>query len=234
MLDVLVFSRPPTLRLRYLQSGSLSAVAHATIVALALVATAPGGSLREALAFDTTLVYIAPDRAVEPEKVAQEEEQAARQVLLVDVPVRGFQTIAAIADIPNEIPPIDLTQRFDPRDYSGKGIEGGVADGRDMDVAPGTVVRYSPVFEVAVVEEKPAMLEAGAPEYPPLLRQAGVQGRAVLEFVVDTWGRVEPKTIAYFGSSRTPVSADVGHLFRSMSDTRFARCRTPRERWGAG
>jgi hypothetical protein len=40
--------------------------------------------------------------------------------------------------------------------------------------------------------------------------------------------------IAYFGPSRTPVSADVGHRFRSISDTRFARCRTPELGRGAG
>ena len=39
---------------------------------------------------------------------------------------------------------------------------------------------------------------------------------------------------AYFGPCRTPVSADVGQRFRSISDTRFARCRTPEPGRGAG
>ena len=39
------------------------------------------------------------------------------------------------------------------------------------------------------------MLTAPLPVYPELLRQAGVQGRVVLEAVVDTTGRVLPQSI---------------------------------------
>jgi len=37
--------------------------------------------------------------------------------------------------------------------------------------------------------------------YPPLLRLAGITGRAVLEFVVDVQGRVETGTIKVIESS---------------------------------
>lgn len=194
MLDVLVLSRPPSWRLRYFGGGSVSAAAHSVILALLAFVTGRSAAVQEALGFDTTLVYVAANRPAEPERQA-EPERAARQVLLVDVPVKGFQTIAAITEIPTELPPIDLSERFDPRDYSGTGVEGGVAEGQEVDVAPGTVVRYSPVFEVSVVEEKPEIIEAGVLEYPSLLRQAGVEGRVVLEFVVDPQGRVEAGTI---------------------------------------
>jgi len=200
MLDVLVLSRPPSWRLRYFGGGSVSAAVHFAILALIVFATGRTAAVQEALAFDTTLVYVAANRPAPLEQQA-EEERAARQVLLVDAPVRGFQTIAAITEIPTDLPPIDLTEHFDPRDYSGTGVEGGVAEGREMDVAPGTVVRYSPVFEVSVVEERPAILEPGELEYPPLLRQAGIQGRTVLEFVVDARGRVEAGTIKVIQSS---------------------------------
>ena len=202
MLDVLILSRPPSWRLRYLGGGSVSASAHSAILALIVVATGRTAAMQNALGFDTTLVYVAPDRPAEPDRqAAQERERAARQVLLVDEPVKGFQTIAAVTDIPTQLPPIDLTDRFDPRDYSGTGVEGGVADGREMDVAPGTVVRYAPVYEIAVVEEQPALIEPGTLEYPPLLQQAGIEGRAVLEFVLDPQGRVEPATITVVTSS---------------------------------
>ena len=42
---------------------------------------------------------------------------------------KGFQTLAASIKVPTEIPPVDLTSSFDPRDYSGVGIEGGAFDG---------------------------------------------------------------------------------------------------------
>ena len=117
MLDVLVLSRPPSWRLRYFGGGSVSAAAHSAILTLIVFATGRSAAVQQALGFDTTLVYVAPHRTPEPDRQAeQEREQAARQVVLVDAPVKGFQTIAAITDIPNELPPVDLTERFDPRD----------------------------------------------------------------------------------------------------------------------
>ena len=44
-------------------------------------------------------------------------------------------------------------------------------------------------------EENAEVLTAPLPVYPELLRQAGVQGRVVLEAVVDTTGRVLPQSI---------------------------------------
>ncbi len=39
------------------------------------------------------------------------------------------------------------------------------------------------------------MLAGPVPAYPELLRQAGIEGRVVLEAVIDTTGRVEPGSI---------------------------------------
>ncbi len=122
--------------------------------------------------------------------------------MLVDAPVKGFQTIVAVTDIPTELPPIDLTERFDPRDYSGVGVEGGVAEGRELDVS-----ETMAVFAASVVEEKPEVLESAALMYPPLLRQAGIEGRAVLEFVVDPRGFVEANTIKVIKSSHPAFTA---------------------------
>jgi protein TonB len=45
-------------------------------------------------------------------------------------------------------------------------------------------------------EEPAEALSGPLPVYPDLLRQAGVQGRVVLEAVVDTTGRVLPQSIS--------------------------------------
>ena len=47
-----------------------------------------------------------------------------------------------------------------------------------------------------VSEEHAEILTGPLPVYPDLLRQAGVQGRVVLEAVVDTTGRVLSQSIA--------------------------------------
>jgi len=196
MLDVLILSRPPSLRGKYFGAGSLSAVVHSGIVILALFATQHAATVTQALAFDTTLVYVA-NRPPEPEQ--QREEP---QIVLVDAPVRGFQTIVAVTEIPTELPPIDLSEKFDPRDYSGTGVEGGVAEGRELDPS-----ETMAVFAVSVVEEPPEVLESAALVYPPLLQQAGIEGRAVLEFVVDPRGYVETNTIKVIKSSHPAFTA---------------------------
>jgi len=50
-------------------------------------------------------------------------------------------------------------------------------------------------IDVAFVDQLPAILAGPVPSYPDLLRQAGIQGRVVLEAVVDTVGHVEPGLI---------------------------------------
>lgn len=49
--------------------------------------------------------------------------------------------------------------------------------------------------DVAFVDQVPAILAGPIPAYPDLLRQAGIQGRVLLEAVVDTVGHVERGSI---------------------------------------
>src|SRR2546422_622832 len=115
----------------------------------------------------------------------QEQQNAADPppVQLADA-LPGFQPVAVSAQIPIDMPPVDLQQRFDPKDYSGSGVEGSRAS--DM------VVSGNEVYAEGLVEERPALLSAPAPVYPALLKQAGIQGRVILPAVIDTTGRGEP------------------------------------------
>jgi protein TonB len=110
----------------------------------------------------------------------------------LDPPPRGFQTVDAPIDIPSEIPPIDLSERFDPRDFSGVGQEGGVFSGVEGGTGP---VDLTQTFMEAAVDEPPERLSGPSPRYPEMLRQAGIEGSVVLEFVIDTTGRVEESSI---------------------------------------
>jgi protein TonB len=105
----------------------------------------------------------------------------------LDVPLKGFQTVIAPTEIPTDIPPVDLTETFDPRDYSGQGVEGGIATG----VEP----TANQVYLESVVEEKPEPLSGPPLQYPEMLRQAQVQGRVMVEAIIDTSGRAEPASI---------------------------------------
>src|SRR5256886_12267540 len=91
-----------------------------------------------------------------------------------------FRSIAPDV-IPTNIPPVNLQEKFDPKDYSGTGVEGGVATG--------IVPTGNEVFMEAIVEEKPSVLSGPQPQYPELLRQAGIQGRVMVQAIIDTTGR---------------------------------------------
>jgi len=127
---------------------------------------------------DTTAVLLTPQ--------AQQKPPDPAPVQLVEA-LKGFQTVVVPAQIPTDMPPVDLQQRFDPKDYSGSGIEGGHASG--------IVVGGNEVYAEALVEERPALLSAPPPDYPVLLKQAGIQGRVILRAVIDTTGRVEPASV---------------------------------------
>ena len=51
------------------------------------------------------------------------------------------------------------------------------------------------VFMEAVVEERPAVLSAPTLHYPELLRQAQIQGRVLVQAIIDTLGRAEPPSV---------------------------------------
>jgi len=51
------------------------------------------------------------------------------------------------------------------------------------------------VFVESVVEERPEILSGPALVYPDLLRQAGVQGRVLIQAIIDTTGRAEPSSV---------------------------------------
>ena len=62
---------------------------------------------------------------------------------------------------------------------------------------------------VATVEQRPALIENScqAPAYPDSLRAAGVEGRVMLEFVIDTSGTVEQSTVRVLSSSNLSLEA---------------------------
>jgi protein TonB len=156
--------------------GVTSRALHAGLIAGAVYATMAARPADTSVKIDTTVVLLAQEQKA-PE---------APKVQLVE-PLKGFQTVVVPTVIPATVPPIDLEQKFDPKDYTGIGVEGGRADG----LTP----PENAVYAEAVVEERPALLSAPPPPYPDILKQAGIQGRVLLSAIVDTTGRVEPNSI---------------------------------------
>ena len=112
------------------------------------------------------------------------------------------------------IPDIDLSKKVtDEADFSGKGVAGGVAKGKEG----GAVVQSDqPYFEFQV--EKPVVPAPGSisPRYPDMLRQAGVEGEVLAQFVVDTTGKAEAGSLKILKSSHDMFVQSVKNALPQM------------------
>lgn len=194
MFDVLVESRPKKKGLRGIFSSTfMSVILHGALIYGAIVGTMKAGEVVQNLTQDTTMVFLTEE---EPEP--EPEEPPPPQLATLNPPPKGFQTLTAPVEIPTEIPPVNLNERFDPRDYSGVGVEGGIAAGVEGGTGP---VDLTQIFVEAVVDEPPVLLSRPPLRYPSLLRDAGIEGEVVIEVVIGTDGHPESETFKVISSS---------------------------------
>jgi TonB family protein len=227
MLDVLIASAAPhQVRARWLTTSTIT---HGLLVALALSVTRSALENPPVTVADPAILLFMPKPPPPPPQPEAKPEPVVPATLVAEPPPKGFQTVVAPRDMPDVIPPVDLTQRpLDPRDFTGRGVEGGVAAGVvggtgmvDPDGGGDLNAIYEATtqddrFEQAVVVLQPA------PRYPKLLEAAGIEGKVSLEFVIDTLGRVEAGSIrilnstheAFESSARGAVAAAVFHPAR--------------------
>ena len=177
MFDNLIESRRKSNRKRIFGVGFVSLTIHTVLIAAAVYATLNAGQTDNSVKVDTTVVYLQQQQQKPPEQ----------QPVQLDVPLKGFQTVVAPDVIPTNLPPVNLQEHFDPKDYSGTGVEGGIATGM--------VPTGNEVFMEAIVEEKPSVLSGPIPVYPELLKQAQIQGRVIVQAVIDTLGRAELNSV---------------------------------------
>ncbi len=178
MFDNLIESKRKKSGRRMFGVGAVSLVIHTVVIAGAVYATLSAGETDNSVKMDTTAVFLDQPKAEKPPE---------QQPVQLDVPLKGFQTVVAPDVIPTNIPPVNLQEHFDPKDYSGSGVEGGLATGM--------VPTGNEVFMEAIVEEKPAVLSGPTLQFPELLRQAQIQGRVLVQAIIDTLGRAEPPSV---------------------------------------
>lgn len=192
MFDNLIESRRTLSGRAILTQGTPSVIFHVVLIAFGVYATAHAGQAVE----ERIHVFTVRMRAPEPPK---NEPPPPEQVATVNPPPKGFQTLAIPVNIPVDIPPPSQSN-FNAADFSGVGVEGGVA--RGVEGGTGPVISDQPYLE-AVVEERPDLIQntCGMMRYPDMLRQAGVEGRVMVEVVLDTLGRAERGSLRILQSS---------------------------------
>lgn len=176
---------------------AVSFVLHGVLIFGAIKATQGAAEAVRDIVVDTTMVFLRPPETPPPPP----EPPPENVVVSANPPPQGFQIITPPDNIPTEIPPVNLNERFDPRDFTGKGVEGGIATG--VVGGTGPVPIEGEVFLAAEVDETPSV-QAGSNclgKYPPVMQSAGIPGKVVLQFVVNTDGRVDAGSIKVMSST---------------------------------
>src|SRR5687768_15133306 len=166
-----------------------SVILHGVLIAGAVYATA-NAAIQNEKPRQEKIDFVETPKDEPPPPKDEPPPPPPPDIVAAPPPPKGFQVLTAPVEIPDVIPDIDLSKKVtDENDFSGKGVAGGVAKG--VEGGKAVVQSDQPYFEFQV--EKPVVPAPGStsPRYPDMLRQAGVEGEVLAQFVVDTTGRAE-------------------------------------------
>lgn len=167
----------------------VSIALHAVLITLAVYGTLSAG---QKVAEKNRQEEVTFAKTPPPPPPPDQPKPPPPDVVAAPPPPKGFQVLQAPINIPDKIPDIDLSKAVtDEKDFSGKGVAGGKANG----VVGGTPTNSDqPYFEFQV--EKPALARDGNPnpKYPSMLESSRVEGKVLAQFVVDTNGRADMST----------------------------------------
>ncbi|HYV95966.1 MAG TPA: TonB family protein [Gemmatimonadaceae bacterium] len=186
-------------------------VLHALAIAGAVVATHRVVSAAQPIEH-TQPVYVAPPVEARPPEAEPVHATSAT------APAITVQIAVAPVEIPDVLPPIDLSRRVtNEADYLNAVRRGAAVGVESQGTARGADLNATYLsFQV----EKPALQIAGpgTPEYPEILRASGIEGETDVSFVVDTTGRADESTLRILKSTH-PLFADA--VKRALPRMRF-------------
>jgi periplasmic protein TonB len=103
--------------------------------------------------------------------------------------------------VPPDLPPVQAPgPTWDPRASADPGSP-------PLGFPPGSQLTSGAPFDARLVDEPPVMLSHPELRYPEILRRAGLEGRAIVEAVLDTTGRAEPGAVSVVSASN-PLFGD--------------------------
>ena len=212
----------------------LSVILHSLIIFLAVFATARAGTKR-AEKRETKVEFVAvkkdeppPPKKEEPKKPEPPKPKKAptppkvvnvpQPKLVAPAPPQGFKVVAPPVNIPTNLPAIDLSKAItNENDFSGKGVAGGSANGvkggtgkeGDTGKEAGAVKEHEGPYMEFQVEKVVVKIGGEAPEYPSSLRESGIEGKVLAQFVVGENGRYEGGSLKILDSSNPAFTAAV-------------------------
>jgi periplasmic protein TonB len=217
-----------------------SIILHSVILFLAVFATARAGVRRAEKPRQEKISFVAvkkdeppppPKKEPPPPKEAPKPKPKAPQVVempklpkeVAPAPPKGFKVLPPPVNIPTSLPTIDLSKAItNEKDFSGKGVAGGSDNGvkggtgKEGDTGKSAgAADHGPYMEFQV--EKPVEKIGGdSPEYPSALRESGVEGQVLAQFVVNESGRAEAGTLKILNSSNPQFTVAVKNALPRM------------------
>ncbi|HVX41035.1 MAG TPA: energy transducer TonB [Gemmatimonadaceae bacterium] len=173
----------------------ISTVLHAGLISGAVAATLIPKAIRPDDA-DVPTVQLAVYR---PPTIATTLHDAAQPAPRP----KGFQELAVPREIPHSIEAATLpATKLEARDFSGRGILGGIADGIAPTPLVGTGSGIGDAIDAAIADQQPYLLPGQiGPAYPEQLRVDAPDGLVVVRFIIDTLGRAEAPSLRVIESS---------------------------------
>jgi protein TonB len=207
MFNTLIESKPQ--RQKGVGGTAFSVVLHAVLIAAIVAVTANAGQQMREERREEDVNFVEVKK--EPPPPEPEKAPPPPEVVAAPPPPKGFQVLTAPIEIPDKIPEVDLSKSVtDAADFSGKGVAGGTSKGVEGGTGPVNVDQ--PFFDFQV--EKPAMAHEGnpSPNYPSMLQSAGVEGEVLVQFVIDTSGRADSRTLKILKSSNEQFTQSVRNV----------------------
>src|SRR3954471_14194420 len=165
-----------------------SAVLHAVLITGAIYGTLQAKEQLEKPKAEK-VEFVEMKKKDEPPPPKEEPKPPPPDVVMKAPPPKGFQVLTAPIKIPDVLPDIDLSKKVtDEGDFTGNGVAGGIGKGVVGGTGP---VGDQTYFEFQVEKQVAPAPGNPGPRYPDMLRSANVEGEVLVQFVVDTTGRVE-------------------------------------------
>ena len=192
MFENLIETKPK--KQRTVKQLALSVFIHTVLIGAAVYGTLQAKeAIEKPKAEKVEFVQMKKDEPPPPEKAPPPE------VIVAPPPPKGFQVLTAPIKIPDVLPDIDLSKKVtDENDFTGKGVAGGIGKGVVGGTGP---VGDQTYFEFQVEKQVAPAPGNPSPRYPDMLRSANVEGEVLVQFVVDTTGRVEMSQFKVLKSS---------------------------------
>jgi len=157
-----------------------SATLHTALVAAAIVATQHVAAAPLPGIIEVDAVWQTPPTPAPP--------SVSLTALTPTIPSPSWPTLPTLPiNVPTEIPPPGTSEMTF---VHGNDPFPGPVVGNPIGIPTGQAP-----LDVRYVDEQPIMLAHPAVNYPDVLRQAGIEGRVLVEAVLDTLGRAEPATL---------------------------------------